>query len=278
MYRIVYKKQLNPAVVMMDIYAPLVAKKALAGQFIILRAIDDGERIPLTVAGYDREKGTVRIIFQVVGATTLALSYKEVGDSIPDFVGPLGRPTKTEGVNRVLIVGGGVKYSEAWETARFFAEKFNIPIGETQAGKGNIRWDIPLNMGGVGVTGGPAANAIAKQADLIIAVGTRLTDFTTCSKWGFHNPDCKMLSINVCSFDAFKMDSTAVIADAKEACEAITAKLYGYKSKWTDEIETAKKAYKENISLKEACVELGFLTAERFDEVFHPEEMALIKK
>ena len=122
MYRIVYKKQLNPAVVMMDIYAPLVAKKALAGQFIILRAIDDGERIPLTVAGYDREKGTVRIIFQVVGATTLALSYKEVGDSIPDFVGPLGRPTKTEGVSRVLIVGGGVGCAIALPVAQRFSE------------------------------------------------------------------------------------------------------------------------------------------------------------
>jgi len=93
----------------------------------------------------------------------------------------------------LLIVGGGVTYSEAWETAQFFAEKFNIPIGETQAGKGNIRWDLPLNMGGIGVTGGPAANILSKQADLIIAVGTRLTDFTTASKWGFQNPDVKML-------------------------------------------------------------------------------------
>ncbi len=117
----------------------------------------------------------------------------------------------------ILIVGGGVKYSEAWETARFFAEKFNIPICETQAGKGNIRWDLPLNMGGIGVTGGPAANAVAKEADLVIAVGTRLTDFTTASKWGFQNPNCRILSINICPFDAFKMDSTAVIADAKTA-------------------------------------------------------------
>ncbi len=122
MYTIVYKKQLNPTVVLMDIYAPLVAKKALAGQFIILRVSEDGERIPLTVAGFDREKGTVRIIFQVVGATTLELSYKEEGESIPDFVGPLGRPTETSGLGRVLIVGGGVGCAIALPVAQRFAE------------------------------------------------------------------------------------------------------------------------------------------------------------
>lgn len=122
MYTIVYKKQLNPTVVLMDIYAPLVAKKALAGQFIILRVCEDGERIPLTVAGFDREQGTVRIIFQVVGATTLELSRKNEGDSIPDFVGPLGRPTETSGVGRVLIVGGGVGCAIALPVAQRFAE------------------------------------------------------------------------------------------------------------------------------------------------------------
>jgi ferredoxin--NADP+ reductase len=108
MYRIVYKKELNPTVVMMDIEAPLVAKKAKAGQFIILRASEDGERIPLTVAGYDREKGTVKIIFQVVGATTKRLSEKNEGDFIPDFAGPLGVPTHLDGLKNVCIVGGGV--------------------------------------------------------------------------------------------------------------------------------------------------------------------------
>ena len=108
MYRIVYKKELNPTVVMMDIEAPLVAKKAKAGQFIILRATEDGERIPLTVAGYDREKGTVKIIFQVVGATTKRLSEKNEGDFIPDFAGPLGVPTHLDGLKNVCIVGGGV--------------------------------------------------------------------------------------------------------------------------------------------------------------------------
>ncbi len=147
----------------------------------------------------------------------------------------------------MIIVGGGVTYSDSEKAVLALAEKCNIPIGETQAGKGQISFDHALNMGGCGVTGGPAANAIAKQTDLVIAVGTRLTDFTTCSKWGFHNPDVKMLSINVCAFDAFKMDSTAVIADAKAACEAITSKLDGYKSQWTDEIETAKSAYIKEI-------------------------------
>ncbi len=108
MYRIVSKKALNPTVIMMDIEAPLVAKKAQAGQFIILRTDSEGERIPLTVAGYDREAGTVRIIFQVVGATTKKLSMKNEGEYISDFVGPLGVATHLDGLNDVCIVGGGV--------------------------------------------------------------------------------------------------------------------------------------------------------------------------
>ena len=108
MYKIVNKKVLNPTVVLMDIEAPLVARKAEAGQFIILRACDDGERIPLTVAGYDRAAGTVRIIFQVVGATTKILAEKNEGEYIPDFVGPLGKATEVEGLKKVCIVGGGV--------------------------------------------------------------------------------------------------------------------------------------------------------------------------
>ncbi len=108
MYRIVSKKSLNPTVTMMNIEAPLVAKKAEAGQFIILRVDEEGERIPLTVAGYDREAGTVKIIFQVVGATTEKLNHKNEGEYIQDFAGPLGVPTETEGLKNVLIVGGGV--------------------------------------------------------------------------------------------------------------------------------------------------------------------------
>ena len=108
MYRIVNKRPLNPTVTLMDIEAPLVAKKARAGQFIILRVDEEGERIPLTVAGYDREAGTVRIIFQIVGATTLKLNGLEVGDSVCDFAGPLGVPTHLDGLRDVCIVGGGV--------------------------------------------------------------------------------------------------------------------------------------------------------------------------
>ena len=103
MYRIVKKSELNPTVTMMDIYAPLVAKKAQAGQFIILRVDEDGERIPLTVAGYDRQAGTVKIIFQIVGGTTMRLNNKKEGESISDFVGPLGCATKTEGIKKVWL-------------------------------------------------------------------------------------------------------------------------------------------------------------------------------
>ncbi len=108
MYKIVAKKELNPTVTMMDIEAPLVAAKAEPGQFIILRVDADGERIPLTIAHYDRELGTVRIIFQVVGATTEKLNHKQVGEYIQDFVGPLGVATHLEGLKNVCIVGGGV--------------------------------------------------------------------------------------------------------------------------------------------------------------------------
>lgn len=107
-YRIVNKKPLNPTVTMMDIEAPLVAKKAEPGQFIILRVDEEGERIPLTIAGYDRNEGTVRIIFQIVGATTAALNRKETGEFISDFVGPLGNATDLKDRKKVCIVGGGV--------------------------------------------------------------------------------------------------------------------------------------------------------------------------
>lgn len=108
MYEIVKKRALNSTVAMMDIYAPLVAKKAQAGQFIILRTDSDGERIPLTVAGFDRAAGTVKIIFQIAGATTMRLNAKNEGDCLSDFVGPLGCETKTDGLKKVCVVGGGV--------------------------------------------------------------------------------------------------------------------------------------------------------------------------
>ncbi len=118
MYKIVRKKGLNPTVTLMDIEAPLVAKKAEPGQFIILRVDDEGERIPLTIADYDREKGTVTIIFQIVGATTEKLNQKNEGEYISDFVGPLGRKTETEGLKKVAVVGGGVGCAIAFPVAK----------------------------------------------------------------------------------------------------------------------------------------------------------------
>ncbi|MBR7187073.1 MAG: sulfide/dihydroorotate dehydrogenase-like FAD/NAD-binding protein [Clostridia bacterium] len=108
MFKIVKKQPLNPTVTRMVVEAPLVARKARAGQFIILRASEDGERIPLTIAGYDREAGTVDVIFQIVGGTTMELNALNEGDFLPDFVGPLGRPSEVEGFKKVAVVGGGV--------------------------------------------------------------------------------------------------------------------------------------------------------------------------
>ena len=122
MYRIVNKEILNPTVMLMDIEAPLVARKAEAGQFIILRVDGEGERIPLTVAGYDRENGTVRIIFQIVGSTTKKLSLKNEGEYISDFVGPLGKATRVDGLKKVCIVGGGVGCAIALPVAQRLCE------------------------------------------------------------------------------------------------------------------------------------------------------------
>ena len=108
MYKIVKKQPLNPTVTRMEIEAPLIAKKANPGQFIILRVDENGERIPLTVAGYDREKGTVTIIFQIVGATTEKLNHLNEGECLHDFVGPLGVPTHVDGLKKVCVIGGGV--------------------------------------------------------------------------------------------------------------------------------------------------------------------------
>lgn len=118
MYKIVSKQVLNPTVTKMEIEAPLIAKKAQPGQFIILRTDENGERIPLTVADYDREKGTVTIIFQIVGATTNQLNSFNEGDYIHDFVGPLGKPTETEGLKKVAVVGGGVGCAIAFPIAK----------------------------------------------------------------------------------------------------------------------------------------------------------------
>ncbi len=139
----------------------------------------------------------------------------------------------------LVILGGGVRYSEAGESLKAFCQQGNIPFCETQAGKGTLPWNHPLNLGGIGVTGGKAANVIARQADLVIAVGTRLTDFTTCSKWLF-SENAKLLSLNICPFDAVKMEGEPLLADAREALAALTAALSGYKTAYGEEIATTK--------------------------------------
>ncbi len=118
MYKIVRKVSLNPTVTLMDVEAPFIAKKAEPGQFIILRATNDGERIPLTIADYDREKGTVTIIFQIVGSSTMELDTLNEGEYIADFVGPLGVPTHTEGLKKVAVIGGGVGCAIAYPVAK----------------------------------------------------------------------------------------------------------------------------------------------------------------
>lgn len=120
MYKIIRRKNLNPTVTQLEIEAPLVANKAKAGQFIILRVNSEGERIPLTVAGVNKEEGTVKIIFQIVGSTTELLNQKQEGEYIEDFVGPLGVPTHTDGIKKVCVVGGGVGCAIAMPVAQEF--------------------------------------------------------------------------------------------------------------------------------------------------------------
>ncbi len=146
----------------------------------------------------------------------------------------------------LVICGGGVRYSHAGDALAAFCEQTGIPFAETQAGKGVLPWDHRLNLGGIGVTGGQAANVIAKDADLIIAVGTRLTDFTTCSKWLFKE-DAGVLSINICPFDAVKMLGAPIVADAREALTALTKALNGYRSAYADEPAQAIAAWNRTV-------------------------------
>lgn len=150
----------------------------------------------------------------------------------------------------LLICGGGVRYSEAADVFQQFAEKFNIPFAETQAGKSAISCEHELNLGGIGTTGGLAANVIAHDADLIIGVGTRFTDFTTSSKWLYQGKDAEVLTINVAEFDAYKLDATRVVADAQEALDAIGAELseVGYRSAYDQEIVQAQRAWRDELN------------------------------
>lgn len=132
----------------------------------------------------------------------------------------------------LVVCGGGVRYSGAHEALREFVEVLQLPFAETQAGKGALVSDHPLNLGGVGVTGGMAANQLAPQADLVIGIGTRLTDFTTGSKALFSHPDVEFLLLNVAEFDSLKLDATALIADARTGLTALTHALKDYRSGW----------------------------------------------
>ncbi|MGM2731423.1 3D-(3,5/4)-trihydroxycyclohexane-1,2-dione acylhydrolase (decyclizing) [Bacillus cereus group sp. Bce005] len=150
----------------------------------------------------------------------------------------------------VMICGGGVRYAEAAEELKRFAETFHIPFGETQAGKSAIESSYPYNLGGIGVTGNIAANTIAKEADLVIGIGTRFTDFTTASKQLFQNEEVEFLNINISEFHANKLDALKVIADAKEALLALIDELQeiDYRSSYTVEIADAKEAWETELS------------------------------
>jgi len=149
----------------------------------------------------------------------------------------------------LVICGGGVKYSGAGDILQNFCEQFHIPFGETQAGKSACSASSPYNLGGIGVTGNLAANTIAREADLILAVGSRLSDFTTSSKWLFRNPGVKVVSINVSRFHAYKMDSIKAVGDAKATLEVLTVLLKnrGYRSAYANEISEAKTAWNEEM-------------------------------
>ena len=188
MFKIVKKRVLNPTVTQMDISAPLVAKKAEPGQFIILRVDDEGERIPLTIADYDREAGTVSIIFQVVGATTEKLNHLNEGDSLADFVGPLGNATETEGYRKVAVVGGGVGCAIALPVAKKFHEcgaevtsivgfrNKDLVILEEEFKACSTKFVMMTDDGSYG-TKGMVTNALeelikeGEQFDLVIAIG-----------------------------------------------------------------------------------------------------------
>ncbi len=163
----------------------------------------------------------------------------------------------------LVICGGGVRYSEAGDKLCAFCEKFNIPYADTQSGKSATKSSHYLNLGGIGVTGNAAANSIAKDADVVIGVGTRFSDFTTASKSLYRNPNVKFVTINTSRFDAYKLDAVKCVADAKLGIEALSDKLesLSYKSEYTNEIKEAKDAW---------ALEMKRLAGYRYDDNFEP--------
>lgn len=205
MYKILEKQELNSTVTRMKILAPLVASKALPGQFIILRVSDKGERIPLTISDYDREEGSISIIFQIVGATTLELNNLNVGDSILDFVGPLGNPTNLEGVEKVCIIGGGVGCAIALPIAKYlksnnknvtsivgFKNK-DLIILEDDFKKNSDRLIVTTDDGSYGVKGnvtGPLKELLLNEKfDKVITIGPLIMmKFVVATCKEFHIP------------------------------------------------------------------------------------------
>lgn len=145
----------------------------------------------------------------------------------------------------LIIAGGGVLYSEATEELKALSERFHIPVGETQAGKGSLPWDHEFNMGGVGANGSSAANKLAKNADLIIGVGTRLTDFSTSSKTAFQNDEVEFININTDTADALKQNATKVVSDAKEALNKLSEELAQFQYQSQHSIEDLKQLKNE---------------------------------
>lgn len=169
-------------------------------------------------------------------------------------------PTKLEIIEAVdaikeskrplAIIGGGVKYSEASQEVLNFLEKYNIPFGETQAGKSALKSSSPMCLGGIGVTGTYAANVLSKKADLVISIGSRMTDFTTSSKWLFQENNVKFISLNINRFDTYKMDAIQMVSDAKEGITALDKELskINYKSSYKDEIKRAKDEWNKEVN------------------------------
>src|SRR5690606_37049805 len=149
----------------------------------------------------------------------------------------------------LIICGGGVRYSEAADALDRFVRAFHIPFAESQAGKSALPSTHPLNLGGIGVTGNAAANRIAKEADLVIGVGTRFTDFTTASKRLFQNENVAFATINISDFHASKLDATKMVADARAGLEDLQAELekIGYRSGYGEEIERAKQDWQREL-------------------------------
>ncbi|OYT80310.1 MAG: 3D-(3,5/4)-trihydroxycyclohexane-1,2-dione acylhydrolase (decyclizing) [Pseudomonas sp. PGPPP4] len=166
----------------------------------------------------------------------------------------------------LLICGGGVKYSGAAEALQRFAERFEIPFAETQAGKSAVVSSHELNVGGIGETGCLAANLLAKEADLIIGVGTRYTDFTTSSKWLYQHPEVEFLNLNVAAFDAGKLDGLAVVADAREALLALTEALGAtdYRAGWGAQVGEARERYRQEV---ERVYAVGYTGADFVPEI-----------